>query len=158
MRADLVIAILLFGCDSSELPIVTETDMGTAPVDLARPVDLMMSSPPDLLLVPGVACGAYHCASDVDQFCDTADDGITGVCRAHVAPTNLGFGCDGPEDCATATCCHTANGSACSALGFCTLNNMTGDWMCHTDPECGSGFVCCDLASGSPYRICKHAC
>ena len=106
-------------------------------------------------LVPGIPCADVKCAPCADQFCDTADYGVTGSCRAHVAPTNFSFGCDGPEDCggsgALAACClFDGIGAACSGAGC----GSSARFMCHAVSDCAAGESCCALAAGSGYSVC----
>jgi hypothetical protein len=116
------------------------------------------SSGADLSVTPsGIPCGAVRCAPCASQFCDTADYGVSGVCRAQVAAMHLAFGCAGPEDCQGGVCCVTAAGSACSATGSCTLGGIKGQPMCRDDAACGVGSLCCSLPgapAASPYRAC----
>jgi hypothetical protein len=109
---------------------------------------------PDMAVNPtGVPCADVKCAPCADQFCDTADYGITGTCEAHVAATNQSFGCDGPEDCGggLAACCYFDSiGAACSAAGC----GSTARHMCHQVSECAAGESCCPLAAGTTYSVC----
>ena len=103
----------------------------------------------------GVPCAGVMCAPCADQFCDTADFGKTGTCRAHVSATNLSFGCDGPEDCGAqgvfgACCLLDGIGAACSVAG-CGAN---GRFMCHADSQCAPGEHCCPLSSTTTYSVC----
>lgn len=114
---------------------------------------------PDLGATTGVPCGTSLCAPCADQFCDTADFGKSGTCRAHVAAADLQFGCDGPEDCgaqgALGACCMIEGiGSACSGAG-CGANAV---FMCHGDGDCAPGEHCCALASGTTYAACRSSC
>jgi hypothetical protein len=131
----LVAAVLVAGCASHATPGV---DLGTT---------------------TGVPCADARCAPCADQFCDTADFGKSGSCRAHVAATSQSFGCDGPEDCAGqgvfgACCLLDGIGSACSTAG-CGGNAR---FMCHADGDCAPGEHCCALASGTSYSACKAGC
>lgn len=115
-------------------------------------------SAPDLGSVTGVPCGGVQCAPCADQFCDTADFGKSGSCRAHVAADHLQFGCDGPEDCAQqgvfgACCLIDGIGAACAGFGC-----MPGRPMCHDDSQCATGQHCCALASDTTYSACADAC
>jgi hypothetical protein len=117
------------------------------------------ASAPDAGTTTGVPCADVQCAPCAGQFCDTADYGLSGTCRAHVAATNQSFGCDGPEDCVTqgvlgACCLIDGIGAACSAAGCGT----SARFMCHRDEDCGSGEQCCKLAAGSSYAACKAGC
>ena len=114
---------------------------------------------PDLGSTTGVPCGTSECAPCADQFCDTADFGKSGACRAHVAAMYQQFGCDGPEDCgaqgALGACCMIEGiGSACSGAG-CGANAV---FMCHGDGDCAPGEHCCALASGTTYSACRSGC
>ena len=109
---------------------------------------------PDLGSTTGVPCADTECAPCADQFCDTADFGKTGVCRAHEAAVNQSFGCDGPEDCGGglgACCLIVGIGSACSAAGC----GNTAVFMCHDESACAPGEKCCALASGTTYSVCR---
>jgi hypothetical protein len=152
----LFVSLLLPGCGRSPLPLPSQDLASPGAADLAGPQpDLLMS--PDLLYSTlGIVCGEARCAPSADQFCDTADYGVTGTCRAHTSADHKPFGCDGPEDCASMACCMTPDGSACSAFGFCVAGMVKGLWMCHTTPECGPSFVCCPVASGSTYGACHE--
>ncbi len=106
-------------------------------------------------------CGGVECAPCADQFCDTADYGVTGTCRAHVAAMHQSFGCDGPEDCGAqgvfgACCLIDGIGAACSSAGCGT----SARFMCHRDGDCAAGERCCKLAPGtaSTYSACKAGC
>ena len=115
---------------------------------------------PDLGSTTGVPCADTDCAPSADQFCDTADFGKTGTCRAHVAAMNQSFGCDGPEDCGAqgelGVCCMLEGiGAACSAAG-CGFNG--GLFMCHDESACAPGEKCCALASGTTYSVCRSSC
>ena len=115
---------------------------------------------PDLGSTTGVPCGGVECAPCADQFCDTADYGRTGTCRAHEAATNQMFGCDGPEDCgaqgALGACCLLVGiGAACASAG---CGGSGALFMCHRDGDCASGEHCCALASGTTYSACKSSC
>jgi hypothetical protein len=116
------------------------------------------SAPPaDLGLTTGVPCGAVRCAPCAGQFCDTASYGVSGECRAQTTPLHQAFGCDGPEDCPSGACCMTADGSACSATGFCIVGAVRGTLMCHVDETCGASSRCCPIRGAppqSPYRAC----
>ena len=114
---------------------------------------------PDLGSTTGVPCADVECAPCADQFCDTADYGKSGDCRAHVAASHQSFGCDGPEDCVTqgvfGACCWFAGiGAACSTAG-CSGNTI---FMCHKDGDCAPGETCCALATGTSYSVCKAGC
>ena len=114
---------------------------------------------PDLGSTTGVPCADSECAPCADQFCDTADFGKTGMCRAHEAATHQSFGCDGPEDCVAqgvfGSCCMLEGiGSACSSVGCGTA----GIFMCHRDSDCAPGEHCCALASGTTYSACRSGC
>jgi hypothetical protein len=113
----------------------------------------------DLGSTTGVPCAGAECAPCADQFCDTADFGKTGSCRAHVAPNNQTFGCDGPEDCVTqgvfgACCLIDGIGAACSTAGC----GSSARFMCHQDGDCAAGEHCCVLAAGTSYSACKAGC
>jgi hypothetical protein len=115
---------------------------------------------PDLGTTTGVPCGDVECAPCADQFCDTADYGKTGMCRAHVAADHMSFGCDGPEDCVAqgvfgACCLLEGIGAACSTAGCGTSG---GVFMCHRDGDCAPGEHCCALASGTTYSACRSSC
>ena len=114
---------------------------------------------PDLGTTIGVPCADVQCAPEADQFCDTADYGRTGMCRAHVAAMNLQFGCDGPEDCGAqgvfGVCCMLDGiGAACSSAG---CGGGNGRFMCHHVSDCASGEQCCVLASGTTYSVCSSS-
>ncbi len=114
---------------------------------------------PDLGSTTGVPCGTSECAPCADQFCDTADFGKSGVCRAHAAAMYQQFGCDGPEDCGTqgalgACCMIEGIGSACSGAGC----GSGAVFMCHRDGDCAPGEHCCALASGTSYSACRSSC
>jgi hypothetical protein len=114
---------------------------------------------PDLGSTLGVPCADADCAPAADQFCDTADFGKTGMCRAHEAAINQSFGCDGPEDCGAqgvfGLCCMLQGiGAACSTAG-CGNNGL---YMCHTASDCAPGEKCCPLASGTTYSVCRSNC
>jgi hypothetical protein len=116
---------------------------------------------PDLADTTGVPCAGSECAPCADQFCDTADFGKTGTCRAHVAAMYQSFGCDGPEDCgaqgALGVCCMLEGiGSACSLAGCDSANG--GIFMCHVVSDCAPGEKCCPLASGTTYSACRSSC
>jgi hypothetical protein len=119
-----------------------------------------MNDVPDLSsTTTGVPCAGSQCAPCADQFCDTADYGQTGTCRAHVAADNLSFGCDGPEDCGSqgafgACCIIDGIGAACSIAG-CPNNSR---FMCHGVQDCAPGEQCCPLASGTTYSVCAQGC
>ena len=94
----------------------------------------------DLGSTTGVPCADLQCAPCADQFCDTADYGKSGSCRAHVAATHQSFGCDGPEDCVAqgvfgACCLFDGIGAACSTAG-CGGNAR---FMCHEDAGLRAG-------------------
>jgi hypothetical protein len=118
------------------------------------------SASPDLGgVTTGVPCAGSQCAPCADQFCDTADYGQTGMCRAHAAPNAQSFGCDGPEDCGAqgvfGNCCMLPTiGAACSSSG-CGPN---GRLMCHSEADCPTGQHCCPLAAGSSYAACADSC
>jgi hypothetical protein len=113
----------------------------------------------DIGSTTGVPCADAQCAPCADQFCDTADFGKSGSCRAHEAAMNQRFGCDGAEDCIAqgvfgACCLIDGVGSACSTAG-CGGNAR---FMCHQDGDCAAGERCCALASGTSYSACKAGC
>jgi len=164
LLALLQISVVVPACSSRAIappPAPGPADASAATYDLSSPPSIddlsqVVVDPPDLLSLIGVACGPLHCAQDADQFCDTADYGITGACHAHVSATAKPFGCDGPEDCPSGACCMTPDGSACSAFGFCVSGNVKGRYMCHGGGSdyCGKDSLCCPLAPGSPYEAC----
>jgi len=149
-------AVLLITACDDERPIPPAFDLSVAmdlTADQAEPPDLL--PPPDMVSLLGVICGSARCASDADQFCDSADYGKSGTCRAHTTATSTPYGCDGPEDCPTGVCCLIPEGSACSSVGFClTGRAVKGRWMCHIDMTCGIGWSCCPLAPDAPYAAC----
>jgi hypothetical protein len=135
LRATALLALLLATCGTPATPL---PDLGTA---------------------TGVPCADAQCAPCAGQFCDTADFGKTGSCRAHVAAVNQSFGCDGPEDCGAqgvfgACCLLDGIGAACSTAG-CGSN---GRFMCHRDEDCATGERCCVLAAGTSYAACAAHC
>jgi hypothetical protein len=116
-----------------------------------------MSAPADLAGVEptGIPCADVKCAPCADQFCDTADYGVTGTCQAHVAAMNLSFACDGPEDCGGgglgACCLFDGIGATCSGAGCGGLARF----MCHDAKlHCVGGENCCPLGPGSTYSVC----
>ena len=91
------------------------------------------TSTPDLGSTTGVPCADTECAPCADQFCDTADFGKTGMCRAHEAATHQSFGCDGPEDCVAqgvfgACCMLEGIGAACSTAGCGSGGDLHVPW------------------------------
>jgi hypothetical protein len=151
-RVAISLILLMFSCRT---PI--EGGVPGAP-DLARASDLATG---DMTVIVGVVCGSVRCASDVGQFCDSADYGVTGTCLPPTAsPMHKSFACDGPEDCpGGGVCCLTPDGSACSTFGFCVSGNVKGEWMCHVQGDCGAGFFCCPVAPPSSYAAClDHPC
>jgi hypothetical protein len=111
---------------------------------------------PDLGSTTGVPCADAQCAPCADQFCDTGDFGKSGMCRAHEAPTQMSFGCDGPEDCGSqgvfgACCMLEGIGAACSTAGC----GNGGLFMCHGEGDCAPGEHCTALASGTTYSVCR---
>jgi hypothetical protein len=143
-------SIALAGCGS---PHPGGADL-SVPADLAVVVgDLAMA---DMSVEPtGVPCADVKCAPCADQFCDTADYGVTGTCQAHVAAMNLSFACDGPEDCGGgglgACCLFDGIGATCSGAGCGGLARF----MCHDAKlHCVAGENCCPLGPGSTYSVC----
>jgi hypothetical protein len=111
----------------------------------------------DLGSTTGVPCADAQCAPCAAQFCDTADFGRSGSCRAHVAADHQSFGCDGPEDCGAqgvfgACCLLDGIGAACSTAG---CSGGGARFMCHVVGDCAAGESCCPLASGTSYSACK---
>lgn len=163
-RVFIGVVLSAWSCTREPLPVAPAQDLaGAADLavarDLAPPPDLAppardLALPPDLMPAVGTVCGAAVCAASI-QFCDSADEGITGTCRANVAPEHAPYACDGPEDCPSRVCCMTPDGSACSTLGFCVAGNVKGLWMCHDTASCGVGFRCCPVSPTSPYSVCR---
>jgi len=63
------------------------------------------------------------------------------------------FECDGPEDCASKTCCSPGDGLVrCVDAGTCSLYVA-----CHFDDDCPPGKRCCDTPAGV-IRACLTGC
>ena len=86
------------------------------------------------------SCGPGTRCCFGQQTCSTAE-----YCAA---PIDLGWTCDGPEDCASGERCFSGrNGHKCHA-GI----NMTSEYvMCHSDADC-VGAIC--QGSGTPCPVC----
>jgi hypothetical protein len=155
----LALALMLAACGDEPVP----------PADLARVPDLggldlpALDSAPDLADAPdlaeppaelGALCGGALCPDAPDWYCQTDDWGETGTCQMSVTPAQGYFGCDGPEDCSSGACCLLDQASVCSAVGFCVAGTVIGEFMCHTDRECGPLSRCCRKGSHGSYRAC----
>ena len=134
------------------------------PADLSAP-DLLHNhdlgedagDPPDLAGPPaihGVPCGGTTCFNESDQYCQTSDWGESGTCQMPVGPGPGYFACDGPEDCPSGACCYLDSASVCGLFGFCVAGNVVGEFMCHTDAECGVQSKCCRKGTMGTYKTC----
>jgi hypothetical protein len=101
-------------------------------------------------------CGDTLCYNQEDQYCATFDWGATGTCQMSQSPEPNFYACDGPEDCPTMACCFLINASVCGLFGFCVAGNVTGEFMCHVDADCGTAIAskCCPKGSTGSYRTC----
>jgi hypothetical protein len=112
---------------------------------------------PDLAGPPaihGVPCGGATCFNEANQYCHTSDWGQSGACEMPVGPGPGYFACDGPEDCSTGACCYLDSASVCGLFGFCVAGSVVGEFMCHTDAECGVMSKCCRKGSTGTYKTC----
>jgi len=102
----------------------------------------------------GTRCGDALCVAEAQQYCHTSDWGVSGLCLQRPSASPGYYGCDGPEDCLSATCCLLGAASACGSLGFCVAGRVVGEVMCHGDLECGQASRCCPLGAAGSYRSC----
>jgi hypothetical protein len=126
---------------------------GLDPSDL----DLAVLYGPDLAAPPavkGTPCGANLCADAPGFYCRTDDWGETGTCQLSPTPAQGYFGCDGPEDCPSGACCLLDQASVCGDFGFCVAGMVVGEYMCHSDKECGPASRCCQKSTHGAYRAC----
>jgi hypothetical protein len=136
-----------------------DLSMPGAAQDMSRSTDMAAST-------VGVACGTMSCSGLTPDCCVNSmgqhcvDGVITGCTNGPL------FGCDGPEDCPSASemCCLQFNGNGSRPSGTSCLFSCPGpatDPLCHTRADCpdGQGYVaCCPYAQGQ-YRHCsKTAC
>jgi hypothetical protein len=154
-----LLAVALTACGDEPVPPVEHARADLAGVDLPAldSAGADLSGAADLAEPPaqqGTPCGAALCADAPDYYCQTDDWGETGTCQTSETPAQGYFGCDGPEDCASGACCLLDHGSVCSAVGFCVADTVIGEFMCHTDRECGPLSRCCRKGSHGPYRTC----
>jgi hypothetical protein len=119
--------------------------------------DAGFQDPPDLSGPPpihGVPCGESICFNEANQYCHTSNWGQSGSCEMPVGPGPGYFACDGPEDCSSAACCYLDSASVCGLYGFCVAGTTVGEFMCHTDVECGVMSKCCRKGSTGTYKTC----
>jgi hypothetical protein len=159
-----VVALALVMCACEDAP--PDRDLSVHVEDMVTPPDLLRhdmgdeldaGDPPDLANsagVHGTPCGGDVCFNEADQYCFTLDYGKIGSCEMPVGPGPNYFACDGPEDCSSGACCFLINASVCGAFGFCVAGMTVGEFMCHTDVECGMQSKCCRKSSFGPYATC----
>ena len=123
-------------------------------VDAAVVLDLSARDAAQAPLVHGVPCGATLCFNESNQYCHTVTCGTSGTCEMSPSPSVDLFACDGPEDCASHACCELKGASVCGLFGFCVAGSTVGEFMCHTDAECGQVSRCCQKSSLGPCRVC----
>jgi hypothetical protein len=114
---------------------------------------------PDLAGPPavhGVPCGNATCFAEANQYCHTQDWGQTGTCEMAPAPEPGYYACDGPEDCPTGACCFLDDASVCGLYGFCAAGTIVGEFMCHTDGDCGQNVQsrCCPKGKLGHFSTC----
>lgn len=152
----------LSGCedapaDVSDLAAVSVVDLAEPDLDRRDADGARDGGAPDLSDPPpvhGTRCGGAVCFGEATQYCHTSDWGASGLCVTRPVASPGYYGCDGPEDCAAGACCYLDSASACSSFGFCVAGAVVGEFMCHTDAECGGGSRCCSKGSTGSYRTC----
>jgi hypothetical protein len=118
-----------------------------------RPVDAAPPPPGDARL--GVDCLGQLCAPE-QACCSMVAEPPLVVEICVPEPENCdgeAYECDGPEDCASQTCCSPTEGHVrCVDAGTCDR------WIaCHEDTHCPPALRCCDTPKGI-IRVCLAAC